>query len=163
MAIRSTDLNAKCRRLMRDLNAKRAQAGRTPVRAILRTDGPPIIIPTFGDGRTTHTPGKMNKWETLYAERLRVQMAAGEVRRFYFEAVKFRLAEGCWYCPDFLVELADGSWEVHEVKGYWRDDAKVKCKVMAEAFPFPLIIVSKGKGMAVWQYERIKARTGAPA
>ena len=109
--------------------------------------------------KPSHTPGKMNKWEGLYADRLRVRMATGEVLRFYFEAVKFRLAEGCWYCPDFLVQLADGSWEIHEVKGYWRDDAKVKCKVQAEAFPFPLIIVSKGKGMTVWQYEQVRART----
>ena len=105
-----------------------------------------------------HTPGRMNKWEALYADRLRLRIATGEIVRFYFESVKFRLAEGCWYCPDFLVETRD-DWEIHEVKGYWRDDAKVKCKVMAESFPFPLIIVSKGKGMAVWQYERIKART----
>jgi len=105
-----------------------------------------------------HTPGKMNKWESLYAERLRIRIAAGEVLLFWFEAAKFRLAEGCWYCPDFLVLLASGEWEVHEVKGFWRDDAKVKVKVMAETFPFPLIIVSKGKGLEHWQYEKIKAR-----
>jgi len=106
----------------------------------------------------SHTPGRMNKWEALYADRLRIRVAAGEVLLYWFEAVKFRLAEGCWYCPDFLVLLASGQWEVHEVKGFWREDAKVKVKVMAESFPFPLIIVSKGTGMAQWQYETVNAR-----
>lgn len=31
---------------------------------------------------------------------------------------------------------ADGVLELHEVKGFWSDDARVKIKVAADRFPF---------------------------
>jgi hypothetical protein len=36
----------------------------------------------------------------------------------------------------------DGSLEVHEVKGFWEDDARVKVKVAASLFPFRFIAVT---------------------
>ena len=104
-------------------------------------------------------PGGMNKWEAAYARVLDSNLRAGVIRAWWFEAVKFRLANRCWYCPDFLVQWADGRFELHEVKGFWRDDAKVKVKVMAELFPFPLVIVCKSKDRpGGWSYERAAAR-----
>ena len=35
--------------------------------------------------------------------------------------------------------------EFHEVKGFWRDDARVKIKVAAEHFPFKFVAVRKKK------------------
>lgn len=32
--------------------------------------------------------------------------------------------------------LADGSMELHEVKGHWQDDARVKIKVASSLYPF---------------------------
>jgi hypothetical protein len=37
--------------------------------------------------------------------------------------------------------LADGSIELHEVKGFFEDDAKVKVKVAASMFPFVFRLV----------------------
>jgi len=84
-----------------------------------------------------------NKWEAAYAEELENEKRAGLIRNWWFEGVKFRLADGCWFLPDFLVEQFSGKFELHEIKGYWKDDALVKAKVMAEVFPFPLLAIRK--------------------
>ena len=39
--------------------------------------------------------------------------------------------------------LADGTLELHEVKGFWRDDAKVKIKAAAQQYPFVFRAYSK--------------------
>lgn len=78
-----------------------------------------------------------NRTEARYAGLLDDQVRRGQVRRYWFEAVRFRLADRCWYLPDYLVERPGGALEVHEIKGGWiRDDAKVKLKVAAELMPF---------------------------
>jgi hypothetical protein len=81
-------------------------------------------------------PGAMNKTEAEYSAFLNLRRMAGEVAWFKFEAVTLRLAKATTYKPDFLVMLADGSLECHEVKGFWQDDARVKIKVAAELYPF---------------------------
>lgn len=50
-----------------------------------------------------------------------------------------------------MVLRADGVFEVHEVKGHWEDDARVKIKVAAELYPFKFIAVRKQKG--AWLFE----------
>ncbi len=87
----------------------------------------------FGRGRIP--AGRMNRLEAKYARLLAIRVTAGELVWWQFEAVKLRLADGCFYEPDFLVMLADGVLEIHEVKGVWTDDARVKIKVAAEQFP----------------------------
>lgn len=80
----------------------------------------------------------MNKTERRYSELLEQRRAAGEVIWWKFEAIALRLAEQrCAYHPDFLVMLADGTMEVHEVKGgFTREDAQIKLKVAASLYPF---------------------------
>lgn len=73
--------------------------------------------------------GQMNRTEAAYATTL--------------EAATLKLADGCRYTPDFAVLRADGIMEMHEVKGYWTDDARVKVKVAAEKFPFVFKAVYK--------------------
>jgi len=47
---------------------------------------------------------------------------------------------------------ADGGIELHEVKGHWEDDARVKIKVAATQHPwFRFLAVKAGK--TGWQYE----------
>lgn len=85
--------------------------------------------------------GQMNKTEAAYADALKNRQMTGEVAWFKFEGVKLRLADNTFYSPDFAVMLADGQMEMHEVKGYWQDDARVKIKVAAELYPFRFIAV----------------------
>jgi hypothetical protein len=97
-------------------------------------------------------PRGMNKWETQYAEFLTLQRAAGVIQWFAFEWIKLRLASGAYFKPDFAV-VKEGQLSFHEVKGFFREAARVRIKVAAEHFPFPFYAVTKKGG--VWQYEEI--------
>ena len=87
--------------------------------------------------------GEMNGTEQAYHDHLAQRQHAGEVAWFKFEAMTFKLADDTRYTPDFMVMLADGRMEVHEVKGHWTDDARVKIKVAAALFPFAFIAIKK--------------------
>lgn len=85
--------------------------------------------------------GQMNKTEQAYADRLKLLQHAGEVAWFKFEGVKLRLADNTFYSPDFAVMLASGELEMHEVKGFWQDDARAKIKIAADLYPFRFVAV----------------------
>lgn len=85
--------------------------------------------------------GQMNKTEAAYAAHLEVQKSLGDILWYKFEGVKVRLADNTFYTPDFAVMTHDGSLEMHEVKGHWQDDARVKIKVAADQYPFKFIAV----------------------
>lgn len=91
--------------------------------------------------------GRMNRTESAYAEHLELLRRDDNcaVISFRFEAIKLRLAKRTFYEPDFMVVMADGSIEIHEVKGGpIEDDAAVKLKVAAALFPcFKFIIVRR--------------------
>jgi len=90
--------------------------------------------------------GVMNKTEEAYGRVLETRKFAGEVLWYKFEGMKFRLADNTFYTPDFNVLLANGELQMHEVKGFWEDDARVKIKVAASMYPFDFIAVKKCKG-----------------
>lgn len=99
--------------------------------------------------------GQMNKTEEAYAKRLQSLQHSGEVAWYKFEGVKLRLADNTFYSPDFAVMLASGEMEMHEVKGFWQDDARAKIKIAADLYPFRFIAVkvrSKKDGGG-WQEE----------
>jgi hypothetical protein len=83
--------------------------------------------------------GQMNRTEEAYAAELENQRLVGLVAWWRFEAVKLRLADNTFYTPDFAVMQAGGQLEMHEVKGFWEDDARVKIKVAASIFPFAFV------------------------
>ena len=87
--------------------------------------------------------GAMNNTEAEYARLLDARKHAGDVAWWKFEGLRLRLGDGCGYTPDFSVMLQDGSMECHEVKGFWRDDARAKIKVAADQYPFRFIAVTK--------------------
>lgn len=90
---------------------------------------------SFSRPRPQQTPGQMNKTEQRYqAEVLEILKRAGEIQRYKFEGVKFKLAPKTFLTPDFYV-VGNDCIEIHEVKGHWEDDARVKMKVAAEMFP----------------------------
>jgi hypothetical protein len=85
--------------------------------------------------------GQLNKTEQAYADRLRALEQAGEILWHKFEGIKLRLADNTFYTPDFAVLAADGVMELHEVKGFWQDDARAKIKIAAALYPFRFLAV----------------------
>ncbi len=96
--------------------------------------------------------GGMNRTERDYATHLEALKLAGQIDWFGFESLKFKLADRCYYLPDFVLMTHDGELQLHEVKGHLEDDAAVKLRVMArEYWMFRLFIVRrKGAG---WDLE----------
>ena len=97
--------------------------------------------------------GQMNCTEAAYALKLEAMKQRGEILWYSFEAVKLRLAASTFYSPDFVVMNAAREIEMHEVKGFWRDDARVKIKVAAEMFPFVFVAVQLVR--KEWKHETI--------
>lgn len=102
--------------------------------------------------------GAMNKTESDYGAHLALLKAAGTVQWFRFEGLKLRLADNTFYTPDFAVMADDGVLECHEVKGFWTDDARVKIKVAADAYPFRFLAIKKlpKKDGGGWTVERFE-------
>jgi hypothetical protein len=86
--------------------------------------------------------GQMNKTELSYAQRLESLKHAGEVAWYKFEGIKLRLADNTFYSPDFAVMTSSGEMEMHEVKGFWQEDARAKIKIAADLYPFRFIAVT---------------------
>jgi hypothetical protein len=109
-------------------------------------------------GRAAHEPGKMNGLEKRYAAHLELRRTVGEIRHWAFEPLKLKLASATFYNVDFLVVLNDGTVELHETKGHWEDDARVKIKVAAKMFPWWAFVgVQWVKEAKTWKFERFKA------
>ncbi len=89
---------------------------------------------------TRRKAGQMNLTEQAYSQVLEQRRASGEVLAWEYEPLTFRLALSCRYTPDFIVQLADGSVEAHEVKIHTgkkilaEDDARAKIRVAAEKY-----------------------------
>lgn len=90
--------------------------------------------------RKRHQPGTMNGSEREYAGMLKDRADVVEV---WFEVFTFKLAPDTRYTPDFVVMLADGTLEAHEVKGWMEDDAWVKLKVAAQLIPLRFVLAKK--------------------
>lgn len=74
-------------------------------------------------------------------------LAAGEIQWYAYESVQLKIADGATYKPDFFVVTKDGTLEVHEVKGHWREAAKVRWKAVKGKYPFVYKLVKKkGRG-----------------
>ncbi len=85
--------------------------------------------------------GERNKLESAYEQHLEQRKQAGEIVWYKFEGMKFRLADNCFFTPDFAVQLANWEIEIHECKSIWVADSKVKMRVASELFPFRFIAV----------------------
>jgi Protein of unknown function (DUF1064) len=89
-----------------------------------------------------------SKWEERYHAHLAALQRAGRVDWFAYEAIRLRLAittsngrqRTAWFTPDFAV--CTDLLELHEVKGFWREAARLRVKVVAEKYPvLPLHII----------------------
>mgnify|MGYP001046876538 CR=1 FL=1 len=87
---------------------------------------------------------EMNLTEKAFVDHLEALRAQGKVARWWFEAIRLRVApRACSYTPDFLVLRPDGQLDLVEVKGSKRifaDDAKVKTKFVAGEYPFAVFV-----------------------
>jgi hypothetical protein len=82
-------------------------------------------------------PGVMNKTEAKYALGLEAMKRNGEIRDYYFEGIKLRLGDNCYYTPDFMVIDNNGVICFEEIKGgYFTDDGIVKWKIACEKYPY---------------------------
>ncbi|MGZ5028987.1 MAG: hypothetical protein ACXWAT_00800 [Methylobacter sp.] len=99
--------------------------------------------------------GQLNKTEQAYQDMLEALRRAGEVAWYKFEGVKLRLADNTFYTPDFAVMMTNGQMEMHEVKGYWQDDARAKIKIASDMYPFRFIAakVRAKKNGGGWEIE----------
>lgn len=96
--------------------------------------------------------GYASNWEREYAAYLAQEQLRGRIIHWVYEPVRFLLADKSTYKPDFLVQPNYGKLEVHEVKGFWRRDARTKIKIAARMFPmFRWLGIRKVNGL--WDVE----------
>jgi hypothetical protein len=95
---------------------------------------------------------KMNRLEQRYADNLELKKIAGEIIDWKFNAIRFRLAEGAYYKPDFFIVYPD-RFEIHETKGHWREAARVRIKTAAELYPWFKWVAVKWDAKGGWQFE----------
>ena len=103
----------------------------------------------------SHSVGVMNNTEKKYAAILEARILVGEVASYKFESINFRLGVNLHYRPDFYVVMADRTIEIHEVKGGggWKDDARVKIKVLATQYPELLVRSAMLTNSNEWKFE----------
>lgn len=116
-------------------------------------------------------PRAANKWECLFRDELELRRLAGEVSWYAFEPMRLKLAEytqngkerTIWYKPDFAAlvrsegdcgQPCDSHLEYFEVKGHWREAARVRIKMAASQYPFRFVAVTREK--CEWRYEEFQ-------
>jgi hypothetical protein len=98
----------------------------------------------------------MNKREALYAAFLEGFRLSGDIAAWKFEPFRLKLAPSTFFNIDFEVVLNTGLIELHEVKGHWEDDARVKIKVAATMFPeFKFLAVTWNRSEG-WKFEEFR-------
>lgn len=97
---------------------------------------------------------RMNRTELAYAQNLELKKRAGKIIDWRFNSIRFRLGQGAYYKPDFLVVKED-CFEIHETKGFMREAANVRIKTAADLYPwFKWVLVRVTP--AGWDFKEIK-------
>ena len=119
----------------------------------------PTVRVKVDSQRARHEPGKMNGSEKRYAAHLDVRKTVGEIVDWKFEPLKLKLARATFWTPDFMVKMSDGTVQLHETKGHWEDDARVKIKWAAQDFGawFQIVAARWDKGIKDWKFEEFTA------
>lgn len=94
---------------------------------------------------------KLNKTEKEYLQYIRCLGFAW----IGVQNITLKLGHDCRYTPDFVTVDVNGHMDVREVKGFFRDDAKVKIAVAARLFPWMTFQVVR-KTKAGWEHKPIK-------
>tara|TARA_B100001029_G_C14948083_1_gene387128 strand:- start:153 stop:512 length:360 start_codon:yes stop_codon:yes gene_type:complete len=88
---------------------------------------------------------KMNKLEKRYGDYLNQLKMAGEIIDYRYEAFSLKIGFNCRYHFDFFVVTKD-EFQIHETKGFMRDDARVKLMGAAASFPWFRFFLVKAEG-----------------
>ena len=108
--------------------------------------------------KPTQPKQRKNKTEAEYGQLLEARKRMGEIKDYGFERMKLRLADDVLYIPDYDAVLDDNTVEIHEVKGFLRDDARIKIYTAARMYPhfkFWLIKKRRQKDGGGFSAERI--------
>lgn len=96
---------------------------------------------------------KLNKTEKSFLSYLRI--VSPQPCEIYVQAITLKLADDTRYTCD-LYRISPNGIEGFEVKGFWRDDAKVKIKVAARMFSWiKFYVVMKNKSGG-WNYTPVR-------
>ncbi len=101
--------------------------------------------------------GFRSQLEADYAVHLETLKAGGNIREWWYEPMRLKIASGkmqAWYKPDFAAILVgeDGETDLffYEVKGYWREAARLRIKVAAGLYkPFWFVAITRKDGQWV--------------
>ncbi len=91
-----------------------------------------------------------SKWEAQYHQHLELLEKTKAIAWFGYECIRLRLADGAYFTADFPVLTTHGQLVMCEVKGFWREAAKLRVKVAAKEFPWLRIeVITKRDGQWV--------------
>jgi hypothetical protein len=98
-----------------------------------------------------------NKWEAEFAACiLETAVGVGVIDSFEYEPVTFLIGFDCRYTPDFGAKKNGEFVAFYEVKGFMRDDARVKLAVAASLFPqFSFLLGRRGNDKG-WRVKVVK-------
>lgn len=107
----------------------------------------------------------MTGLELDYGNHLDALRTGGAIADWFLKPIRLRIGRAAqgrnnYYTPDFMVQLLDGTLELHETKGHWREAARVRIKTAADMYPFILRAVTRDAKTGLWVYETISV--GAP-
>jgi len=138
-----------------------AQLNATPHPRTAHLDIPePAAKPAKKAGpRIRQNSDGLNKTEQAFFDYLK---SAFPHRFVNAQALTLKIGNGCRYTPDFSVasfhDGEPGDVQCYEVKGHMRDDAAVKIKVAASAFPWiTFFLVSRAKQGGGWEFQKVLA------
>lgn len=131
---------------------------------------PPARRPKGKGKLPRHKRGAMNRLERKYADHLDARKEAGEILEWIYEPFSLNLQDPseaetdgdeatkkrqrARYTPDFLVQLADGSLEIHETKGFMTDASLVRTKWAATKFYMFTFRVVRWENKS-WTFEEV--------
>lgn len=101
--------------------------------------------------RPSTDEAKLNKTEKAYLEYLRRLNPVW----LGIQCITLKLADDTRYTPDFIAIDGYGTLHAREVKGFWRDDAKVKIKVASRMFPWIRFTAASKNGTG-WEHTEFK-------
>lgn len=88
--------------------------------------------PSVSTNFETTDEKKLNKTERRFLDYLRSQ----NYRIVHIQSITLKIGDDCRYTPDFISITPFSAQIAWEVKGFFRDDAKVKLKVAARMYPW---------------------------